>query len=302
MAIAYFDGRFIDESEALIPVSTHALHYGTAIFEGIRSYGDGSKAAIFRPREHYERFLRNATIIRMKPDYTVDQLIELTIELLHQNKNYSSTYIRPLLYKSATAIGAHIYPGEKLTIYTREWAPRAIPPPTATATISRWRRNSHLSVPAGAKISGLYVNSALAISESMERGYDQTIMLTTSGEVAEGYGANLFAVFGKKVVTPPDTADILAGITRDTLMHYFKSCDDLTMSVESISPEQLLKADELFLAGTGLEVIPLVSVDGTPIGSGDLGPITRDAAQWYRDLATGKIDAPDGWLIPLTAA
>ncbi|GAB4317777.1 MAG: branched-chain-amino-acid transaminase [Candidatus Zixiibacteriota bacterium] len=302
MTIAYFDDRFVDESEALIPVSTHALHYGTAVFEGIRSYGDGVNAAIFRPREHYERFLRNAALIRMQPAYTVDQLIDLTIELLHKNKNYSSTYIRPLLYKSSTAIGAHIYPGEKLTIYTREWTPRPIPPPTATATISRWRRNSHLSVPAGAKISGLYVNSSIAISESMDRGFDQTIMLTTTGEVAEGYGANLFAVFGKRVVTPPESADILAGITRDTLIHYFNSRDDLTMSVESMTPEKLATADELFLAGTGLEVIPLVSIDHKPIGNGDLGPITRDAARWYRDLVTGKIDGPDGWLVPLSAS
>ena len=152
-------------------------------------------------------------------------------------------------------------------------------------------------MPAGAKISGLYVNSALAIHESRQRGFDQAIMLTTEGEVAEGYGANLFAIFGDRAVTPPPSADILPGITRDTIIGYFKSQSDMSVSEESLSPERLLTADELFLCGTGLEVIPLVSVDSHPIGKGGIGPITERLARWYRDLVTGKIDCPDGWRV-----
>lgn len=301
MAIVYFRDDFVDESEALIPVSTHALHYGTAIFEGIRCYGDSQRALIFRPLDHYKRFLKNAQLLQMKPRWSAEELVDLTVELLHRNRHYQDAYIRPLLYKSATQIGAHLYPGEELTILTFAWQPREVPPKPQTATISKWRRNSSLCVPAGAKISGLYVNSALSIDDALRRGYDQVIMLATNGEVSEGYGANLMAVFGNEVVTPPETADILAGFTRDTIMHYFKSRADVTVKVESISPERLLTADELFLCGTGLEVIPLVSVDGNPIGNGERGPLTEAAAVWYRDLVTGKGDAPDGWRVEAAA-
>lgn len=301
MAIVYFRDDFVDESEALIPVTTHALHYGTAIFEGIRSYGDSKRARIFRPREHFERFLRNAALLRMKPRWSAEELTELTAELLRRNSHFTDTYIRPLLFKSATQIGAHIYPGEDLTIFTAPWAPRALPPAPQSATFSKWRRNSGLSVPAGAKISGLYVNSALSIDDARQRGFDQSIMMSVSGEVAEGYGANLFAVFGHDIVTPPPSADILAGITRNTLIEHFESLSGYDMKVESIAPERLLTADELFLCGTGLEVIPLVSVDGTPIGTGQCGAVTEAAARWYRDLVTGKIDAPEGWIVEVTA-
>jgi branched-chain amino acid aminotransferase len=301
MAICYFRDDFVDESEAVVSVKTHALHYGTAVFEGIRSYGDGQRSFIFRPLEHYQRFLRNAALLYMEPRWSAEELVGLTVELLHRNRQYTDVYIRPLIYKSETKVGAHIYPGEELTIFSTDWTPRPIPPPPQTATFSKWRRNSRASVPAGAKISGLYVNSALSISESMQRGFDQTILLAVSGEVAEGYGANLMAVFGNEVVTPPETADILAGITRETIMHYFRSRDDVTMTVASIAPDRLLTADEIFLCGTGLEVIPLVSVDGTPIGSGERGPLTEAAARWYRDAVTGKADVPEGWRVEVAA-
>jgi len=301
MAIVYFKNDFVDESEALVPVTTHALHYGTAIFEGIRSYGDSTRARIFRPREHYERFLRNAALLRMEPRWSAEELTELTAELLRRNNHFTDTYIRPLIYKSATQIGAHIYPGEELTIFTAPWTPRPIPPPPQTATFSKWRRNSGMSVPAGAKISGLYVNSALSIDDAHQRGFNQSIMQTVSGEIAEGYGANLFAVFGNDIVTPPASADILTGITRNTLIEHFESLGDVSMKVEAITPERLVTADELFLSGTGLEVIPLVSIDKKPIGDGQCGPITEAAARWYRDLVTGKIDAPDGWIVEVTA-
>jgi branched-chain amino acid aminotransferase len=301
MAIMYFRDDFVDESEALIPVTTHALHYGTSIFEGIRSYGDTTRTRIFRPLEHFERFLRNAKLLRMEPRWTAAELVELTAELLRRNNHFTDTYIRPLLYKSATQIGAHIFPGEELVIFTAPWKPRPFPPPPQTATWSKWRRNSGLSVPAGAKISGLYVNSALSIDDAMQRGFNQSIMLSVTGEVAEGYGANLFAVFGNEIVTPPASADILTGITRNTLIEHFETLGDVTMKVESISPERLVTADELFLCGTGLEVVPLVSIDGTPVGKGERGPVTEAAARWYRDLVTGKIDAPDGWIVEVTS-
>ncbi len=299
MPTVYFEGHFVDEREAMVPVATHALQYGTAIFEGIRSYAGAGGTLIFRPDDHYARFHRNATLMHMELPQSPRELTELTVELLRRNGNPGDAYIRPLLYKSSTKIGAHLQPGETLAILTFVWPPTPLPPETASATFSHWRRFPHQACPAGAKISGLYVNSALAIDESRRRGFDQTILLSMTGEVAEGYGANIFAVFGNKVVTPPDSADILPGITRNTLIHHFQECSDLTVTVESIVPDRLYEADELFLCGTGLEIRPLVSLEGRPVGSGAIGPITEATARWYRSLVTGAIDAPGGWLVPV---
>jgi len=301
MSIVYFKDRFVDEREALVPISTHALHYGTAAWEGIRAYGNGTETHIFRVREHYERLLRNAAWLQMTPRFGVDDLIALTVELLQRNNLYNDTYIRPIFYKSALGVGAHIQPGEEFAMYTHPWTPRPLPPKGMTAAISKWRRNSHVCVPAGAKIAGLYVNSALAIDETHRRGFDQTIMLTTWGDVAEGYGANLFAVFGNMLHTPPETADILPGITRDTLIQHINTTEDLTVAIEPLNPKRLPEADELFLCGTGLEIIPLISLDGKPIGKGTIGPITDRLARWYRDLVTGQIPDANGYRHRVTA-
>jgi len=300
MAIVYFGDRFVDETQALVPVGTHALHYGIAVFEGIRAYRGSGGSAIFRPRDHYRRFLKNAALLQMQPRHTAEDLTALTIELLQRNENYGDVYIRPLLYSSSTKVGAHLHTGENLAIMTYAWPPSPLPPSVSTATYSKWRRFSHLSCPAGAKIAGLYVNSALAIDESKRRGFDQTIMLSAAGEVAEGYGANIFAVFRERVVTPPESADILAGLTRDALIRHFQSRNDLAMSVESIAPDQLFEADEIFLCGTGLEIRPIGQLEDRVIGTGAIGPITTEAARWYRAMVTGTIPAPDGWRVPVS--
>jgi len=298
MADVFFGDRFVDETQALLPVTTHALHYGIAVFEGIRAYRTAEGSAIFRPTDHYRRFLKNAALLQMQLPHSAEDLTALTIELLQRNENYGDTYIRPLIYSSSTKVGAHLQPGgEKLAIMTFAWTPTSFPPSVSTATYSKWRRFSHVSCPAGAKIAGLYVNSALAIDESKRRGFDQTIMLSAGGEVAEGYGANIFAVFGDKVMTPPESADILAGITRDTLIRHFQSHKVLSMTVESIAPDQLFDADEIFLCGTGLEIRPIGRLEDRVIGTGGIGPITTEAARWYRAIVTGTIPAPDGWRV-----
>ena len=301
MATVYFGDQFVDDTQAVVPVTTHALHYGVAVFEGIRAYRTSGGSAIFRPVDHYHRFLKNAALLQMRPRQTEEELTDITIELLQRNENYGDTYIRPLLYSSSTAVGAHLQTGEKLAIMTYPWTPTSLPPAVSTATYSKWRRFPGVSCPAGAKIAGLYVNSALAIDESRRRGFDQTIMLTTSGEVSEGYGANIFAVFGERVVTPPESADILAGITRDTLIRHFQSRNDLTVSIESISPDQLFEADELFLCGTGLEIRPIGRLEDRTIGTGAIGPVTTEAARWYRAIVTGTMPAPEGWRVAVSA-
>ena len=297
MSIVYFDGRFIDESEAQIPITTHALHYGTAVFEGIRSYGVGGRALIFRARDHYDRLLRNAALLSMKITMSSDDFVELSIELLRRNDFYDDRYIRPLIFKNAQKIGAGIPEGETVAILAQTMPHAPATRNAVHATWSHWRRFPAAACPAGAKITGLYVNSSLARAEALARGYDQPIMLTMTGEVAEGYGANMFAVFGNRIVTPPPEADILAGITRDTLIHYFKSRSNLTISVETIHPEQLYNADEIFFCGTGMELLPVGEIEGRQIGNGKTaGPVTLDAIAWYHNAATGKIPELAHWL------
>jgi branched-chain amino acid aminotransferase len=301
MAIVYFDGRFLDESQAHVPLTTHALHYGTAVFEGIRSYGDGDRASIFRAREHYERLLRNASLLEMRITTSVDEFVAITIDLLRKNSYFDNRYIRPIIFKNSQKIGAGLPEGECIAILAQTMPHAPATRVAVRATWSHWRRFPAAACPAGAKITGLYVNSSLARADALARGYDQPIMLTMSGDVAEGYGANLFAVFGKRVVTPPPEADILSGITRDTLIEYFMSRADLSMSVESVRPEQLQTADEVFFCGTGMEMLPVGEIEGRRIGDGKTaGAITSDAVSWYQDVVTGKNPKYAHWLTPVT--
>ena len=297
MSIVYFDGQFVDESEARIPLTTHALHYGTAVFEGIRSYGVGDRALIFRAREHYDRLLSNGALLQMNVPHSTDRFIELTVELLKRNKYFDDRYIRPLIFKNAQKIGAGIPEGETVAILAQTMPHAPASRNAVRATWSAWRRFPAAACPAGAKITGLYVNSSLARAEALARGYDQPIMLTMGGDVAEGYGANLFAVFGNRVVTPPPEADILPGITRDTLIRYFESRADLTMIVDSIKPEKLQTADEVFFCGTGMEILPVGEIEGMQIGDGKIaGPITSDTIAWYHSVVSGKSREHSHWL------
>ncbi len=302
MAIVYFDGDFVDESAARIPLTTHALNYGTAAFEGLRSYAEGTRSFVFRPREHYDRLLANAALLEMKVSLSAVEFTGLTSELLRHNHSREDRYIRPMIFKNSTRIGAGLPAGETVAILTQEMPRGPIPRPPARATWSKWRRTPAAACPAGAKITGLYVNSSMARADAIARGYDQPIMLTIEGKVAEGYGANLFAVFGQHVVTPALEADILAGITRDALLRDFRSHPGLTVSEAMIAPERLFEADEVFLCGTGMEILPIGSIEGRMIGTGACGPLTSRAINWYRDLVTGKFTEHQDWIVAVDCA
>lgn len=300
MAIVYFGNGFVDEADARIPITTHALHYGTAVFEGIRSYGDGMSAALFRPHDHYERLLRNAAWLEMKPRWDSAALTNLTIELLRRNRFFDDRYIRPLMYKTSQTIGAGLPDGDALAIVTVPMPRGPVLRPAARATWSKWRRFPAAACPAGAKITGLYVNSSLARADGLARGYDQPILLNMAGDVAEGYGANIFVVHGHHVATPPLEADILGGITRDALLRFFGEQSDVSVSTDPLSPADLLRADEVFLCGTGMEIQPIREIEGRTIGDGTgHGPHLRRAANWYRRIVAGEANTPTGWLVPV---
>jgi branched-chain amino acid aminotransferase len=303
MAWVYFGDRFVDESEARVPITTHALHYGTAVFEGIRSYGDGQSASIFRPGDHYERLLRNAAWLEAKPAWEARTLTDLTIELLRRNGFYDDRYIRPLIYKTSTTIGAGLPAGDALAIMAVPMARGEVLRAPLTAGFSRWRRFPAASCPVGAKITGLYINSSLARADALARGFGQAITLNLRDEVAEGYGANLFVVRGRAVLTPPADADILPGITRHTLLTYLRAQTDLEVREATVRPDDIAKADEVFLCGSGMEIQPISRVEGTVVGNGSgRGPVVSRVAAWYRDLVTGRVPGEPGWLVGVTPA
>jgi len=300
MSIVFFGDRFVDEADARVPITTHALHYGTAVFEGIRSYGDGTAAAIFRPREHFERLLRNAAWLEMRLPWDAAALTELTRELLHRNRAFDDRYVRPLIYKNATTIGAGLPAGEALTIMAVPMPRGPVVRPAASAGYSRWHRFPPTTCPTGAKITGLYVNSSMARADAIARGFAQAVTLNDRGEIAEGYGANLFVVHGTTVRTPPADADILPGLTRATLLSFLRAQPDLTVSESPMRPDELASADEIFLCGTGMEIQPIGSLEGVPIGDGSgCGPVVARAAAWYRAVVTGVDPSDPGWLVPV---
>jgi len=300
MALVYFGGEFVDDTQALIPITTHALHYGTAVFEGIRSYGDGSSAALFRPHDHYERLLRNAAWLQMKPQWDSATLTDLTVELLRRNHFLDDRYIRPLIYKTSQTIGAGLPEGEALALITQPMPRGPVLRPAVTAAWSKWRRFPAAACPAGAKITGLYVNSSMAKADVLGRGFDQAVLLNMSGDVAEGYGANIFVAHGNRITTPPIEADILGGITRDSLLQFFGDQPDVSVSTDPVSPADLLRADEVFLCGTGMEILPIRAIEGRMIGDGTgHGPLLRRAADWYRRTVSGATAAPNDWLVPV---
>jgi len=300
MSIVFFGDRFVDEADARVPITTHALHYGTAVFEGIRSYGDGATAAIFRPCEHFERLLCNAAWLDMHVPWDVAALTDLTRELLHRNGAFDDRYIRPLIYKNATTIGAGLPAGDTLAIMVVPMPRGAVLRPGASAGYSRWRRFPSTTCPTGSKITGLYVNSSMARADVIARGFAQAVTLNARGEVAEGYGANLFVVHGSAVRTPPTDADILPGITRATLLSFLRAQPDLVVSESPLRPDELASADEIFLCGTGMEIQPIGSLEGVTIGDGTgCGPVVSRVAAWYRSVVTGAEAADPAWRVPV---
>jgi branched-chain amino acid aminotransferase len=217
---AFFKGRIVPIEEAVISVRTHAFNYGTGVFEGIRAYWNEEEQQlfIFRPREHYERLLASARMLLMSFPYTPDDLTRITVELLQKEGYREDVYIRPIAYKADEVIGVRLHNlKEELTIWTTPFG-HYIEREAAHVMVSSWRRINDNAIPARSKITGAYVNSALAKSEAMLNGFDEAIVLTEDGHVAEGSAENLFIIRNGVLITPPVTDEILEGITRRTII------------------------------------------------------------------------------------
>ncbi len=297
---AYFQGAIVPFEDAKVSVGTHALNYGTACFEGIRGYWNPEHAEIYllKLAEHYQRFLKSSALLKIKVDETVDQLCGLTREIVRRDGYHTDVYIRPIAYKASAIIKVDLHSSEDaIAIFATPMGAYARID-GLRVTISSWRRISDNSIPARAKITGAYVNTALATEDANAAGYDDCLMLTEDGHIAEGAAANFFMLQGRTLVTPPVTDDILVGITRTAVMRLALDFE-LDVLERSVDRTEVYQADEAFLCGTGVQVAPIVEVDGRPVGSGRPGTITLGLQEAYFRAVRGNDPRYRQWCTPV---
>ena len=294
--MVYFEGEFVPLAEARVGLLTHALHYGTGVFEGIRAYWseDDREVYLFRAREHFERWKTNARLLKMEIPLTAQELTALTCELIARNDFRQDLYVRPLVYKSRQGIGVHFGPECEFAIVALPFGAYIDSSNGLRVCVSSWRRIEDNAIPARGKICGAYVNSALAGEEARANGFDEAIFLTADGHVAEGSASNIFLVRNGRLVTPPVYDDILEGITRSTVMDLARDIW-LETTERRIDRSELYVAEEIFFAGTAFEIAPVVEVDHRRVGAGAVGPITRRLQQSYAEIVCGKTARGAHW-------
>ena len=288
----FLGGEFVPLEEAKVGVMTHALHYGTAIFEGIRANWNEEEetAYIFRLREHYQRFLQGCQMLKIQLPYSVDDLVSITLQLVEKCGYRQDAYIRPLAFKSAERVAVLKLQDleDGFLVFTIPFGAYLDVTAAARCCTSSWRRIDDTMIPPRFKISGLYVNSVLAKTEATLSGFDEAIMLTNDGHVSEGTGENIFLIKGGKLLTPPASDNILEGITRSTVMELAQEELGIETVERSIDRSELYTADECFLTGTAAHMTPVGEIDHRPIGNGQVGEVTRQLQDLYFDIVRGK--------------
>jgi branched-chain amino acid aminotransferase len=297
---AYFRGRIVPYSEAKIGVATHALNYGTAVFGGLRGYWneENQRLFVFRPLDHFRRFLNSCRLLLMRFDHTPDSLTALMLDLLHADGYRQDIYIRPLAYKSDEQIGVRLHNlTDELTMFALPFGQYIKNDTSAHVTISSWRRIDDNVIPARGKISGAYVNSALAKTDAALAGYDEALVLTQDGHLTEGSAMNIFIVRDGALVTPPVTENILEGITRRTIIELAHNELGIPIVERPIDRSEVYICDELFLTGTAAQVTAVTQVDHRPVGSGVMGPVAGELRAIFNQVVRGKHPKYMHWLV-----
>jgi branched-chain amino acid aminotransferase len=298
----YLRKQYMPLEEAKVGILTHALHYGTACFEGIRGNWneEQEQVYIFRLKEHYERLHKGCRIIKIKLPYSVAELCDLTTKLVVKSDYHEDVYIRPLAYKSQEKVGVRLHDIEDDFTCIVVTLPAYLDSDKGVrCCTSSWRRVDDTMIPARGKITGIYINSALAKSEAIERGFDEAIMLTHDGHVSEGSGENIFMITGDKLITPPSSDNILLGITRDTVMQLARNELGIETIERSIDRSELYTCDEAFFTGTAAHVSPIIEVDERPVGNGKAGKITKELQKIYFKVIQGKNPKYMDWCTPV---
>jgi branched-chain amino acid aminotransferase len=291
MQTVYFNKQFLPLSEAKVSIRTNALQYGTGVFEGIRAYWNQTEQQlfVFKLPEHYERMLNNCNVLKLKVGHDVKELCAITVDLLRRNQPKEDTYIRPLAYISSEGIGPKLVGYETgFGIYTLPLGDYIDTSTGIKVGVASWRRISDNTIPARCKVTGSYVNSALAKTEALEQGYDEAIFLTQDGYICEGSAENIFLVRDGVLVTPDLSQDILEGITRNVLISLCRDELGLKVIERQVGRTELYVAEEAFLCGTGAQVSSIIEVDRRPVGNGRIGPITARIQQLYFEVVKGR--------------
>jgi branched-chain amino acid aminotransferase len=301
---AYFQGNIVPLEQAKIGVMTHAFNYGTAVFEGIRGNwnADDRTIYLFRMREHYERLARSCKILQLDLRDSIDRLLDLTLEITERSGFEEDVYIRPLVYKSTEQLGVRLHNLESdIVIFITPFGPYLDFEKGARCHTSTWRRVDDTGIPPRAKVTGIYVNSALAKTEANLNGFDEAIMLNADGHVSEGSGENIFMIRNGRIYTPSPSDNILEGITAATAIEMAQKELGIDTVERQIDRTELYIADEIFMTGTAAHLTPVVEVDRRPVGDGTPGPITRKLSALFFDAIRGKNERYKHWCTPARA-
>ncbi|MEO6397719.1 MAG: branched-chain amino acid transaminase [Tepidiformaceae bacterium] len=299
---AFFEGKIVRLSEAKIGVMTHAFNYGTAVFEGIRGNWneDTQTTYLFRLRDHFERLAQSSKILTLNMNQSVDRLCEIAVELVERSGFSEDVYLRPMVYLSSEQLGVRLHNLESDTLIFLTPFPAYLPE-TARCHTSTWRRVDDTGIPPRAKVTGIYVNSALAKTEAVLNGFDEAIMLNANGHVSEGSGENIFMVRGGKLIMPGPADNVLEGITAASVVELARNELGIETVEREIDRSELYIADEIFMTGTAAHLTPIVEVDRRTVGSGRPGPITAQLSSLFFDCIRGKSEKYSKWSTPARA-
>ncbi|MDT7888564.1 MAG: branched-chain amino acid transaminase [Desulfurococcales archaeon] len=296
----WMDGELIECERAYVHILTHALHYGTAVFEGIRGYWseDERNLYIFRLRDHMVRMINSARIVGLRLSYGIEDLVNAVIRTVKVNEFQENIYIRPIAFAGEGSISLDTSKVPTRVSIAAFPFGHYLKPKGVRVKVVSWRRVPNYSMPVIAKASGIYLNSVIALSEALSSGYDEAILLDWRGYVSEGSGENIFVVKRGVIYTPPTYASILEGITRDSVI---KISRELGYEVveRDIAREELYTADEIFMSGTAAEITPVVEVDGRVIGIGSPGPITEKIMEYYKKIVYNRVPRYREWITPV---
>ena len=292
----WFDGKFVTVDNAKVPITTHAIHYGTSIFEGIRAYWNKKNLFVFRLEEHVKRFRRSGQFYNISLNYSDKQISEAIIGICKKNKIKKSCYIRPFYFIGDYGINLHV----------TEKAPTSVAifsfpfgdlfnKNGITAGISSWRKFSDMSTPPQAKMGGNYLNSIIATQEAKRNGFDEAILLDHNGNVSEAPGENIFIVRDGQLITPTLSSSALEGITRDAIIKIGRDLD-IEVFEKDVTRSELSSAEEIFLTGTAAEITPIISMDGKIIGNGKPGNLTKKMMDEYTDIVMNQNENYSHWL------
>jgi len=299
---AFFQGEIVPIEEAKVSVMTHALHYGTGCFGGLRGYWNAEEQQlfVFRIADHYRRFLSSTRLLYMQLPYSSEDLIALTLTLLQREEFREDVYIRPLAYKSSPVIGVRLHDlDDDVLIFALPFGRYVKNEEGARVTISSWRRVDDNAIPPRGKIAGSYANSALIKTDAHLKGFDEAIVLNQDGHVSEGSAENLFMIRDGVAYTPPVSANILEGINRRTHIQLLRDEFGIETVERPLDRTELLLADELFFCGTGVQLVAVIEIDSYTIGSGRMGPVVTELRRLFFDMVRGKVPRYRHWCTPV---